>query len=84
MLAGSPSPQWGEVATVLEGLLTALSPTRAAMRALAEADPSGELADVVMCLARATWHLNECEIREARDTIAAAANAVARYLKAGG
>jgi hypothetical protein len=84
MLAGAPAPPWVEIATTLENLLTALSPMRATMRALAPVDPSGELVDVVLRLAEATWQLNENDIGAARNALAAAADALARHLTASG
>jgi hypothetical protein len=84
MLAGAPSTPWAEIATMLEDLLTALSPMRGTMRALAEVNPSGELADVVMCLSEATWQLNEGQVRATRDALAGVADALARYLNADG
>ncbi|HEX5404538.1 MAG TPA: hypothetical protein VFX16_19800 [Pseudonocardiaceae bacterium] len=82
-LAGSSSAPWTEIAVLLESLLTVLSPMRGTMRALADVDPSGDLARVVMCLSEATWHLNDGDIRAARDALAAGADALAGHLRAG-
>lgn len=82
MLAGTPCTPWDDVADLLEQLLTALSPMRGTLRALERVDPSGGLAEIVLCLTEATWHLNEGDIRATRDAIATGANALARYLTA--
>jgi hypothetical protein len=84
LLVGSPCPRWDEAVVVLEGLLVALSPMRGTMRALAEVNPSGELADVVKRLTEATWQLNEGDLRATRDALTAGATALARYLEASG
>lgn len=82
MLADRPRTPWAEIETILADLLTKLSPMRYTMRALNDADPSGELAAVVMALSEAMWHLQAGEVRATREAIAAGVNALVRYLTA--
>lgn len=82
MLADPPYARWAEVGMMLEKLLTALSPMRGTMRALAKADPSGVLADVVMSMTEAGWHVGEGDVRSTRTAIAAGTSALCRYLTA--
>lgn len=69
VLPGPPLTGWDEVALILDDFLAAVSPIERTRSALRAADPSGELADLVDCLAAAAGYLARGDVVAARAAI---------------